>query len=186
MTKKIRGQLGPLLAPFFLKSSDQNFEIAILFIIVEKPNNYAFAYKITPPPTAPGGKSLSYRICPLFTHSICYWEVWLHFGWGWRRIFCWGFSMEREVSRAWTCQGKLYTGRICQNSYTKLFLNVLLSLFHVNFTHGVVKGNRPGYIFIGIELSSVYFHGKADFSVEARSDLLALLKKRSEIKKQVF
>ena len=43
-----------------------------MFIIVEKPNNYAFGYNMTPSPTAQGERSLSYKICPLFTQIICY------------------------------------------------------------------------------------------------------------------
>ena len=30
-------------------------------------------------PTAPGGRSLSYKMCLFFTHSICYWEVCIQF-----------------------------------------------------------------------------------------------------------
>ena len=41
--EKIGGQLGPSDALFFIpKSLDQNFEIAILFSIVEKFDNYVF------------------------------------------------------------------------------------------------------------------------------------------------
>jgi hypothetical protein len=45
VTKKIEGQLAP---HFFSKSSDQNFEIAILFSIVERTNNYAFGDTMIP------------------------------------------------------------------------------------------------------------------------------------------
>ena len=51
--------------------------------------------------------------------------------------------MGREVSRVWPCRGKLYTGEICQNSYTKFFLNILLSLLRLKLTRRFVKGNRP-------------------------------------------
>ena len=44
------------------------------------------------------------------------------------------FSMGGKVSGGSTGNGKLYTGDICQNSYSKFFLNVLLSLFRLNFT----------------------------------------------------
>ena len=71
---------GPLPHLCFSKSSSQNFEIAILFSIVEMPNNYAFGDIITPPPpTASGERPLSYKIYPLFTYSICYWEVYINF-----------------------------------------------------------------------------------------------------------
>ena len=43
MTKKIGGHLGPPPTLIFSpKSTDQNFEIAILFHIVENHNNYVF------------------------------------------------------------------------------------------------------------------------------------------------
>ena len=64
--------------PLLSESSDQYFETAILFSIVERPNNYTFGDIMTLP--QPLRKScLSYKICPLFTHSICYWEVCTYF-----------------------------------------------------------------------------------------------------------
>ena len=45
---------------FFPKSTDQNFEIAILFRIVENPNNYVFGDDLLPP--SPWG-----RCCKLQT-----------------------------------------------------------------------------------------------------------------------
>ena len=45
---------------FFPKSSDQNFGIAVLFILVERPNSCALGYKIFP--IARGERSLSYKI----------------------------------------------------------------------------------------------------------------------------
>ena len=58
--KKIEGQLAPSHTPFPPKSSYQNFEIAILFSIVKKLNNYAFGDNITP--QTPGERALSYEI----------------------------------------------------------------------------------------------------------------------------
>ena len=47
---KIGGHLGPLPRSFFSQSStDQNFEIAILFPIVENHNNYVFGDYFHPP-----------------------------------------------------------------------------------------------------------------------------------------
>ena len=102
MTKKIGKQLGLLLAHFSPKLSDKNFEIAILFILVEKPNNYAFGYNMTL--TAQGERSSSYKIGPLFTNNICNWKVCIHFRVGGGQISFWEFfqgefSMEREVFR---------------------------------------------------------------------------------------
>ena len=52
---------------------DQNFEIAILFRIVENHNNYVFGDDL--PPTVPGGGAASYKLWPMFTYSNGYWEV---------------------------------------------------------------------------------------------------------------
>ena len=92
-----------------------------------------------PLPHSLRAKVLSYKICPLFTHSICYWDACISF-----QVFCWDkfsagdYSMGEvfvgtEVSRECTCRGKLYIAGICQNSYTQFFLCVLLSLFRLNF-----------------------------------------------------
>ena len=43
----MKGNSPPM--PFFSKLSDQNFELAILFSIVEKPNNYVFGDVIALP-----------------------------------------------------------------------------------------------------------------------------------------
>ena len=67
--QNIGGHLGPLPRSFFLpKSTDPNFEIAILFRIVENHINYVFG--MTHSPTVPGGGAASYKLCPVFTYSI--------------------------------------------------------------------------------------------------------------------
>ena len=48
----------------------------MLFSIVERPNKYTFGDFMTP--TAPGERSLCYKICPLFKCSNCYLEVCIH------------------------------------------------------------------------------------------------------------
>ena len=50
--------MAPSRAHFFPKSMDQNFEIAILFRIVENHNNYVFWDDL--PTTVPGGGAASY------------------------------------------------------------------------------------------------------------------------------
>ena len=78
MTKKIGGHLGPLpYAHFFPKSTDPNFEIAILFRIVENHINYVFG--MTHSPTVPGGGAASYKLCPVFTYTNGDWEVYGRF-----------------------------------------------------------------------------------------------------------
>jgi len=51
----------------------QNFEKAILFSIVETDNNYVFRGNVTP--HSPWERPVSYEICPLFTYSISFREV---------------------------------------------------------------------------------------------------------------
>ena len=70
--QKIGGHLGPLPRSFFTKSTDQNFEIAILFIIVENRNYYVFG--MTYSPTVPREVASSYKLWPVFTYSNGYWE----------------------------------------------------------------------------------------------------------------
>ena len=133
MTKKIGGQLGPLTRHFFPKPSDQNFEIAILFSIVETPKNMSL--EITWPPKAPGEGSLSYKICLLSTYSICYWKVCVHCWVGREgQIFCWGIlhgensPWRGKFPWGWTFNGKFYVGGVCQKSDTK-FLYMFCFLF---------------------------------------------------------
>ena len=63
-------------------------------------------------PQAPGEGSLSCKICPLFRHTICYWEICIYFPVA-GEIFCWGLlhgrifhEEEREIFRRRSFQGK--------------------------------------------------------------------------------
>jgi hypothetical protein len=58
----------------------------------------------------------------------------------------------KEVSWEWTFQGIFYTGACCQNTYSKFFLFVSLSLFRLNITFGDVKRNGPRQILTVFEL----------------------------------
>ena len=78
--QKIGGHQGPLTLIFSPKSSDQNFEIAILFSIVENHNNYVF--EMTYSPKVPGGWAVSYKLRPVFTYSNGYLEVYRRFSGG--------------------------------------------------------------------------------------------------------
>ena len=49
--------------------------------------------------------------------------------------------MTKEASEGELVRGKYKLGEIARIT---IFLNVLLSLFRLNFTHGVVKGNCQG------------------------------------------
>ena len=75
---------------FLPKSPDQNFEIAIVFSIVKKSNNYVFRHDSIP--HSPGGRVASCELWSLFTYSIGYWEVYGHFQWD---FFWWGESGEK-------------------------------------------------------------------------------------------
>ena len=147
MTKKIGGQLGHLAHYFFPKFYDQNFKIVILFIMVERPSNYAFGSDLNPPPTV---LRKIYKICPLFTYSICYWDACIHFR-VWRGktnflvgIFAWGNCpsggkfLGSELVRGNYAQRK-FAIILIQNSFC-----VLLSLFRLNFTRGVFKSTVRG------------------------------------------
>ena len=61
------GVIPPTLI-FFPKSPDQNSEIAILFSILEKPNNYVFGTIYSS--TVPVGGAISYNLWPAFTHRF--------------------------------------------------------------------------------------------------------------------
>ena len=71
------GHLGPLPRSFFPESTDQNFEIAILFSIVEKHNNYVFGADLLPHQSQ--GGAASYKLWPAFTYSNGYLEVYRPF-----------------------------------------------------------------------------------------------------------
>ena len=76
--QKIVGYLGaPSHIGFFPKSTDQNFEIAILFYIVENHNNYVFGDDLLPHSPWEGLQVTNFDQC--FTYSNGYWEVYRRF-----------------------------------------------------------------------------------------------------------
>ena len=108
-TKKLEGTYAPSHAHFSPKSLDQNSEIAILFTIVEKPNNYVFGNDLLP--CSPRRRGYKLQSLPVFTYSNGYWEVYRRFqrdflfggrvdGGGVRgRIFPWkNFSWGKRLS----------------------------------------------------------------------------------------
>ena len=103
-----------------------------------------------PPPTAPGERSLSYKICPLLTDRICYWEVDIHFSGREGRKnfllegFCTGriFHVKERFQRVKISGEILHKGNFLEFIY-EISLYVLLSLYRFNFTRLVVKGNCP-------------------------------------------
>ena len=70
MAKKLEGIYAPSHAQFLPKSTDQNFEIAILFRIVENHNNSVFGDDLRP--TVPGGGGCSSSTNPLFALKFDY------------------------------------------------------------------------------------------------------------------
>ena len=56
---------------------NQNFEIAVLFGIVRKSNNYVFRGELLP--TVLWGRAASYKLSPLFTYINSYSDVHIHF-----------------------------------------------------------------------------------------------------------
>ena len=77
MIKQIGGKLGPLSCSFFPKVTSSNFQIAILFSVVEKFNNYVLEDDLIH--HGPRGRAASYELCPLFIYSIGYWEIYKSF-----------------------------------------------------------------------------------------------------------
>ena len=71
--KNWRAPRPPPTLIFFPKSTDQNFEIPILFRIIENHNNYVFGDDLSP--TVPGGGAARHKLWPMFTYSNGYWEV---------------------------------------------------------------------------------------------------------------
>ena len=155
----MRRDTSPLLSFFSSKSTShnfQNFEMAILKSPVTMP------FGITRPHTVPGERSVCYRFCPLLRIVFGIGKDRDIFQWKGVNFLLWSLTMgriflERELSEEWTFQGKFFTGAICQNSYTKLFLFVLLYICRLSFTCGDVKENRPGEIFTRLELSRVSY-----------------------------
>ena len=93
-------------------------------------------------PTVRGEMPVRYEVFPLFTYSICYWEVYRR---GEEQICNWGrFSLGesalgKEISGK-IFQRKFYTWGIWQNYYTKFLLIVLHYLCQPNFACGKVPG----------------------------------------------
>ena len=85
-------------------------------------------------------------------------------------------SMGREFSRVWSCQRKLCTLGIHQNSCTKFFLYFLLlfsvSILRMKLLRVIVVGEFSPELNID------------NISVEEESDCMGLFKKRSEIKQK--
>ena len=66
--------------------------------------------------------------------------------------YCWGLTYGEIFHGKGSLQevnlsGEIIHWGIYQNSYIEFFLYVFLSLFRLDFTRGVVKGNSPGYFF---------------------------------------
>ena len=88
--------------------------------------------EITWPPTAPGERFLSYRICPLFMSSICYWEVCKHFsgggGFSSRGLPRGEFFIGEGSFQGVNFSGEVLYWEVSQNSYMKFFLFLAFSL----------------------------------------------------------
>ena len=101
--EKLEGTWTPPTHIFSPKLPDQNFEIAILFNLVE--NSINMYLGTTWSPTVPGGGDTSYKLWPFFTYSKGYYEVYRRFhgdffalGWKWvgRRGYV-GGSFHGEI-----------------------------------------------------------------------------------------
>ena len=149
MTIKIEGKLASLQRPFFPKSFDQNFEIAILFSIVKRSNNYTFVDNMLPNSSWVEGYKLQ-NLFIVYAYSVCYWEVNSNF---WRGVDFLlrgifhndNFPSGGKFPRVSFLE-KYLKGGIYQNSKTKFFLFVLLCLCWLNLT----CINVLGKIFSGV------------------------------------
>ena len=67
---------------YFPTLQDQNFEIVVLFNIVERSNDYLLRANMSP--VVRGERPEIYEFCPLFTYRevLRYWEVYIHFSKG--------------------------------------------------------------------------------------------------------
>ena len=102
---------------------------------------------MTPSPTAPG-IGLGYKTCPLFTHSIYIGKHAYILGWGGTNFLLGGFP---RVNFPWGRNfpgSEIFRGNYALGEFARIliqsFFYVLLSLFRLNFTRGVVKSNCPG------------------------------------------
>ena len=71
--KLLEGNQPPLPPRSFSQNvSDQNFEIAILFKIVQRSNGYASGVETSPRGSGP--RAISYASCPLLPYKDFYWK----------------------------------------------------------------------------------------------------------------
>ena len=119
----MEGNWGPSHAHFFPKSSDQNFEIAILFSMVE--NMIKMSFRMTWSPKVPRGRAESYELYSMLTYSIGYWEVYRLFQ---RRFFLVGGgrrasgAIRKDLSMKEVFMGEgtlLWRGRRISQHYLK-------------------------------------------------------------------
>ena len=147
-------------------------------------------------PQSPGERSLSYKFvhclpCPSIRTVLVFWEVCIRFSGGeGGRISAGGtlhgreFFHGQEIFSGWAFEGKLYTGEVCQNSYTKflyvscfsftdsiLWVELIRVIVRDKFSQGIVQRIFPR---------------KGGFSVEFEPDFLALFQKQSKIKLKII
>ena len=102
------------------------------------------------PYTDPGERFLSYKIYPLSTYSICYWEVCINFSGGEGRMnfllgrFCTGKILHGEKKRLGV---ELFRENFTPEEFSRIPIrNFFMSyfLFTDSITREDVKGNCPG------------------------------------------
>ena len=110
MNKKIGGQLCPLPSPFS-QNRPIKFMIAVLFIIVERPNSFTFGYKMIPPSSQPEGRGLwviKYALCSRIIFVIGKYA----YIFGWEGIICWQFLYGKIFYEERSFQGVNLSGEI--------------------------------------------------------------------------
>ena len=118
--------------PFPPKSPDQNFDITILFTIVETFSSHAFGDK-NPPPHCPWRRSLSYKICQLFKHVICYWEISIYF------LGAGGGNFSLEVFYTSIFWGVSFSGEILQGNLPEFLYKNLSYFTYIFFADSILR-----------------------------------------------
>ena len=120
---------------------------------------------MTPPPTAPGDRHLSYKICLLFTKCICYRKVYRHFldGAIYFLVDFYGDCVLRG-GKYLGSGGGLFKGNITQGEFLKKILS------------GYVPGNGPGKFFSVFGFPGKKLSRKGEFRGDGRNGFIFQIK----------
>ena len=114
-------------------------------------------------PQAPGERSLSYKNCPLFTHSICYWGACIHFrvggdfllGFFLRRSFPWGGKFPGIELVRGNYTPREFVRILTQNSFYMSYFHLSVSILGTEWLRVIVRVK-----FQRNRISRLYIHGE--------------------------